>query len=66
MSKLLLVTVFLTLTPGYLWWIVVAALMPGLLLLMEDLGDWLDRSRRRALVPVRVERFGRYGERRRR
>lgn len=65
MSKLLSLVVLLTLTPGFLWWIVIAALLPGILLLLEDVAEWLERPRRRALIPIRVERpdWRRYGER---
>jgi hypothetical protein len=64
MSRLLPIVVVLTLLPGFLWWIVIAALLPGTVLLLEDLADWREGSRRRDLVPVRVERRRPEGRRR--
>jgi hypothetical protein len=56
MSKLLPLVVVLTVIPGFLWWIVIAAMMPGIVMLLEDLEEWWDRPRGRVLIPVRVER----------
>lgn len=60
MSKLLPIVVLLTLTPGFLWWIVIASLLPGLMLLADDVRMMLERRRERAagfepaLVPIPV------------
>ncbi len=55
MSKLLPLVVVLTVIPGFLWWIVIAAMLPGLVMLLEDLAEWRDRPHQ-ALIPIRVER----------
>jgi hypothetical protein len=56
MSKLLPIVVVLTVIPGFLWWIVIAAVLPGLLMLLEDLEEWRERPQGRVLIPIRVER----------
>ncbi len=46
MSKIIALVLLLTMTPGYALWIVVAALLPGACLLIEEVALWREGRRR--------------------
>ena len=55
MSKLLLLVLVLTISPGYGLWITYAALLPAVYVLVQEVSGWL-RARQEP-VPVRLRSF---------
>lgn len=50
MSKIVALVLLLTVTPGYALWVVMAALLPGACVLIEEVALWREGRRRGAML----------------